>query len=398
MAVAKKTIWISIALGALLLAVIVVGSLKRTRAPYLVLGSREAVETVLATGRVVGEKTIPLSFNRAGRITAELVKDGDRVMADQPLLRQESAVEEAVLAQRRTSLAIARLNLEKLTTVDLRDLQQKVRQAQAAADYASGYFNRQSELLAQKSIPQIQFDQAKRDKALAEAALDSAANQLQSLETTLKPLAGLQAAQAENDLRRAEIDLRDTVLRAPFDGLVVEHAAHKGEFVTSAQKVITFIPASLRTYVEVQVDEASLGRLALGQKASVASPAFPGRIYPAAVERIASIVDTQRGTFTVRLMLDAFHQELLPESSVSVQIVVGQAKASLFLEQRFLIREGSSVFVFTAVGGRARRVAARVEDLGGGRFGVLEGLKAGDRVLLPRGLKDGARIKPVPAV
>jgi multidrug resistance efflux pump len=397
MARIKRSAWIVVILGVLLLSVVLAGSLKRTRAPYFVLAARDAVETVLATGRVVGEKTIPLSFNRPGRIADEPTADGQEVKTGQPLMRQESAVEETALAQRRTALAVAKLNLEKLATVDLRDLQQKVRQAKATAGYASDFFSRQSELLAQKSIPQLQFDQARRDKELAEAALESAANQLRSLETTLKTLAELQVAQAENDLRRTEIDFGQTVLGAPFDGRIVEHVAHKGEFVNAGQRVITFIPATPRTYVEIQVDEASLGRLALGQKAVVTSPAYPGRTYPAAVERIASIVDTQRGTFALRLMMDGRYDELLPESSVSVQVVVGESKAALLLEQRFLVREGAAAFVFTAVGGRARRASVQVEDLGNGLFGIREGLKAGDRILLPQGLKDGARIKPVPA-
>jgi HlyD family secretion protein len=312
-------------------------------------------------------------------------------------VRQESAVEETTLAQRRTALTIARLNLDKLGTVDLRDFQQKVRLAQASATYASDFFARQSDLLAQKSIPQVVYDQAKRDKELAEAALAGATNQLRSAETTLKTLSELQISQAENDLRRAEIDLRDTVLRAPLDGRIVEHEAHKGEFVAGGRKVITFIPASSRTYLEVQVDEASLGRLALGQKAVVSSPAFPDRKFPAVVERIAPIVDTLRGTFALRLIMDALYEELLPESSISVQIVVGESKASLLLEQRFLVREGPLAFAFTAVDGKARRTAVTVEDLGNGRFGVRSGLKAGDVVLLPRGLKDGARVKPVSA-
>ncbi|MCX6561541.1 MAG: efflux RND transporter periplasmic adaptor subunit [Candidatus Aminicenantes bacterium] len=344
----------------------------------------------------MGDKTIPLSFNRAGRVADELIVDGDRVKVGQPLMRQESAVEETTLAQRRTVLAVARLNLDKLGTVDLRDQEQKVRQAKATASYATDFFTRQSELMAQKSIPRLQYDQAKRDKELAEAGLESAANQLRALQTTLKTLAELQVAQAENDLRRAEIDLREIVLRAPFDGRIVEHVAHKGEFVTGGQKVITFIPASPRTYLEIQVDEASFGRLALGQKAVVSSPAFPGRTYPAAVERIAPIVDTQRGTFALRLIMDSAFDELLPESSVSVQIMVGEAKNALLLEQRFLIREWAAAFAFTAVDGKARRKAVTVEDLGNGLFGIKAGLRAGDVVLLPQGLKDGARVKPIP--
>ena len=89
--------------------------------------------------------------------------------------------------------------------------------------------------------------------------------------------------------------------------------------------------------------------------------------------------------------------ELLPESAVSVQVVVGEVAGALILEQRFLVFEGRGAFAFKAEGGRARRRAVSVHDLGNGRFKVDAGLEAGDRVLLPQGLKDGMRVKPVPA-
>jgi len=388
---------IAVAIPVVLLGWYLSGRFKTTAVTSIVLQPRDAVETVLATGRVVGEKTIPLSFIRAGRIAEEPTKDGAQVKAGQILMRQERAAEENVLGQKRTALTTAKLNLDKIRTIDLRDSQQKVRQAKANAAYAADFFARQSELFEQKAVPQLQYDQAKRDKELAESALAAAENQLRSLETTLRELAELQVAQAENDLRRAEIDLRDTVLQAPFDGQVVEHIAHKGEFVPGGQRVITFIPATDRTYVEIQVDESNAGKPAVGQKASVFSPAFPDRSYPAAIERIGSIVDAQRGTFAVRLMLGRLEPELLPESSVSVQIVVGEVKGALLLEQRYVVRLDGAAFVFTARDGRARRVAVKVTDLGNGFFGVGDGLKAGDSVLLPQGLKDGARIKLVPA-
>ncbi|MDH4197983.1 MAG: efflux RND transporter periplasmic adaptor subunit, partial [Candidatus Aminicenantes bacterium] len=235
-----------------------------------------------------------------------------------------------------------------------------------------------------------------RDRELADATLVAAESQLKALQNEERALAELQVAQAENDLRQTEIDLRDTMLRAPFDGQVVEHLAHKGEFVQAGQRIVTFIPATPRTYVEIQVDELNLGRLRPGQKATVTSPAFPGKVYPAAVERVGSIVDSQRGTFTVRLMLDTLEPDLLPESSVSVQAVVGEARGVLLLEQRFVVREGREAFVFTAEDGRAKRRAVVVRDLGNGFFGVDAGLKEGDAVLLPQGLKEGTKVKPLP--
>lgn len=394
----KTTRWLAVgALGVVVLGFFLSRSFRSVPAPSIALQAAAAVDTVLATGRVVGEKTIPLSFLRPGRIAAELVQDGAYVKAGQILMTQEKDQAETDLAARRNALALAKLALEKMQTVDVKDVEQRVRQAKATALYADDYLKRQAQLFKENSIPSLQLEQAKRDRELAEANHEAARNQLDALRGPQRKLSELQVARAETDLRQAEIDLRETALRAPFDGRIVGHDAHKGQYVGAGQAIMSFIPATPQTYVEIQVDESNSGKFVTGQKATVVSSAFPGTAYPAEVERIAPIVDTQRGTFTVRLALSEARPELLPESAVSVQVVVGEVAGALILEQRFLVFEGRGAFAFKAEGGRARRLAVSVHDLGNGRFKVDAGLEAGDRVLLPQGLKDGMRVKPVPA-
>ncbi len=376
---------------------VVLRSSRPTEVQSVQVETRDALETVLATGRVVGEKTIALSFVRAGRMGEELVQDGDRVKAGQPLMKLESVQEENAVAQKRNALAGARLNLEKLQTVDFVDTEQKVRQARANAVYTGDLFKRQAELYREKSIPFQVYEQARRDNELAESALAAAENQLASLRGPQKELAELQIAQAQNDLRKAEIDLRDTVLRAPLDGQVIEHFVHNGEFVQAGSRILTFIPDSPRTHFEIQVDEINIGNIEAGQRATITSSAFPGKVYEAAVERITPIIDVQRGTFNVRLVTESPGKELLPESSVSVQIVIGEIPGALILEQRFLVREGTASFVYTAADGRARRRPVVVRDLGGGFFSVDSGLESGEVVLLPQGLGDGMKVKSVPS-
>ncbi|MDH4197508.1 MAG: hypothetical protein OEW05_08890, partial [Candidatus Aminicenantes bacterium] len=156
-----KKRWLVLGAAGLLVPLWVVSrSLRSTAVPSITLRAQDAVETVLATGRVAGEKTIPLAFVRPGRIGEELIADGDRVVAGQVLMRQENAQEETALAQKRTALAIARLNLEKLKTVALRDQEQKVRQARANAAYAEDYLKRQTELFKEKTITALQYEQA----------------------------------------------------------------------------------------------------------------------------------------------------------------------------------------------------------------------------------------------
>jgi HlyD family secretion protein len=358
---------------------------------------QDARETVLATGRIVGEKTIPLSFPRPGRLASVLVENGDKVKEGQLLMQMENSREQNALVQARTSLEVAKLGFERASTIDLVDARERVKQAEATAVYAEANFKRQSELAAQNTITAFQFEQVKRDRELAASGLEAARNQLRAAEENQKPLAALRVEQAAADLRQAETAFAETFLRAPLAGQIVEHLADKGEFVQAGQKVVAFIPETPRTYAEIQADESSAGKFALGQKAALTSPAFPGKSYPASVERIGSIVDAQRGTFTVRLVTDQLEPELMPESSVSVQIVVGEARSVILLEQRFLVREAGAAFVLTLEGKKARRVPVTASDLGNGFFGISSGLSAGTTVLLPQGVKDGARVKLVPA-
>jgi multidrug resistance efflux pump len=393
----KRVLWLgAVAVGVVLL--LVPRIFKSTPASFTTVRAQDALETVLAAGRVIGEKSVPLSFVRPGRITDEFIRDGDRVEANHILMRQDGRHEEQALAQARIALAEARLRKEKLHSVDLVDAEEKVRQAAANDSYGADFFKRQSELLEQKTITLLQFEQSRRDRELAASVLTAAQNQLRSLREVQTVQADLGISRAESDLNKAELDLGDTFLKAPMAGRIVFHDAHPGEFVSSGQKVVTFIPDAPRTYIEIQVDETNAGRITPGQKAAVSSAAFPGRIFSGEVERLGAIVDAQRGSFSVRLVLDRFEPELLPESSVSVQITTGRATGVLLLEQRFILQEGGDASVYVAEGRRAKRVSVSVRDLGNGFFECRKGLRSGQAVLLPQGLKDGLRVrlKPLP--
>ena len=394
-ALSKVLLWLAAA-AAVAALVILPRIFKSTPAWSTTIATQDALETVLASGRVVGEKSVPLSFVRPGRIAAEFIRDGSRIAAHSVLMRQDTRPLEQALAQAQTALAEARLKKDKLLSVDLADAEEKVRQAKANNAYAADFFSRQTELFAQKSVSLLQYEQSRRDRDLAASALAAAENQLRSLKEVQTVQADLAISKTENDLKKAELDLDDTILTAPAAGMVVSHDAHAGEFVQAGQRVALFIPEAPRTSIEIQVDETNAGRIAPGQPASVTSPAYPGRVFTGKVERLGAIVDAQRGSFPIVIALDRFEPDLLPESSVSAQITTGRATGVLLLEQRFILREGEKASVYIEENGRAKKVPVSVRDLGSGLFECREGLKSGQSVLLPQGLKDGLKIKLKP--
>jgi multidrug resistance efflux pump len=391
----KSFRWLLAAAG-LVVLFLAVRAFKSAPAQVLILEPRDAVETVLASGRVVGEKTVPLSFTRAGRIAEEFIREGEAVAAGRILMRLDAGHEDLALTQARIALAEARLRREKLRTADLPGAAEEVRQAEAREAYAADYLKRQTELFERKAVTEIQFEQARRDRELAASVLAAAENRLKSLREVETAQADLDVARAESDVNQAEIDFQDTILKAPASGRIVSHDTHPGEFVAAGQKAVTFIPDAPQSFVEVQVDETEAGRLAPGQKAAVSSPAYPGRIFAAEVERIGAIVDAQRGSFSVRLALDRLEPGLLPESSVTVQVEIDRLSGVLLIEQSFVLRENGRTSVFILDGRRAKMIPVVVRDLGNGLFECREGLRSGQAVLLPRGLKDGLKVRPIP--
>ncbi|MBN1938306.1 MAG: efflux RND transporter periplasmic adaptor subunit [Candidatus Aminicenantes bacterium] len=369
---------------------------RSTPAPALTVRAQDALETVLASGRVIGEKTVPLSFVRPGRIAEEFIRDGDAVSAGQVLMRLDARHEDRALEQARMALAEAKLRREKLRTADVPEAEEKVKQARIQDIYAADFLERQTGLFQQKAVTQVQFEQARRDRELTASALASAENRLNALHGVETAQADLAVARAENVMKQAEIDLQDTILKAPVSGRIVSHDARPGEYISAGQKVVTFIPKASRSFVDIQVDETQAGRLVPGQRAAVSSTAFPGRVFTGEVERTGAVVDAQRGSFTVRLVLDNLEPGLLPESSVNVQVEIGRVSGILLLEQRFIIRDNGRAAVFIAEGRRARRIPVVTRDLGGGLVECIEGLREGQTVLLPQGLKDGLKVKPVP--
>jgi hypothetical protein len=94
----------------------------------------------------------------------------------------------------------------------------------------------------------------------------------------------------------------------------------------------------------------------------------------------------------VQLTLLSRAPELLPDQTVTAEIVTGTRDGVLSLDQRFLRFEKGTASVFVCRAGRAQRAAVRVSDLGNGRFVVDEGVSAGDTLLFAVSLKDGAKV------
>jgi RND family efflux transporter MFP subunit len=213
--------------------------------------------------------------------------------------------------------------------------------------------------------------------------------------------------QAEADVRFAEAQLQNTLIRAPFTGTVVKKMAEVGESVapippgvnisTSSGAVVAL--ADLDTLeVEVDVSESNVARLGADQPAEVVVEAFPDRKYRGVLRQVIPTADRTKATVMVKVTILDRDADLKPEMSARVTFLerVTQGEAAprpvMLVAQEAVVTKNGSTSVFEVVDGtRVRSRPIVVGLLQQGRVVVKEGLR-GEEILVarpPDGLKDG---------
>jgi HlyD family secretion protein len=223
------------------------------------------------------------------------VREGDRVMADQPLARLDSKELEARLAAARAQIAAARAQLTELEQGPRRQEIAQARAAMAAAtsrlEDARRELERARTLFDGGANSREALDRAQTAEQVAAAQLDQAKEQVDVLEAGSRPerIAGARAAleQAEATARQIEIGLENASLDAPFDGIVTVRHREPGEIVSAGAPVITIMNPADR-WVRIYVSETSIGDVAIGQAASITTDTDPGHEYAGEVTFIAS--------------------------------------------------------------------------------------------------------------
>ncbi len=417
---------------------------------YLEMEQEEAVETLLVSGRVIGEGAVTLSFERPGRMVELLFEEGDQVSTGDVIARLDDSQAQSQIRQSENQLDSARLALDRLQNREQEQARENLIQAEKRAETAESAldiavedllepalekveeaeedeqdarenYDQKKELFDRDEIERDELDEAffewekaidnlelareelqqaeretdnlARERDIALSQKRSAASTLSALENEELRQARLNVDQVQNQLDQARLELEQTELKAPFGGVITSIVANRGQFVSTGQEIGTIIPGTASTVIEALVDEEFAGAIAVGQEVLISSSAFPDQLFQGKVDRLASSVDRDRGTLPVRFRLDSFEPDLLPDLAVSAEIITGRIADSLVLDQVYTFRENERVYVFIEDDGLAKKQVVEVKELGSGLLLVQEGLQPGDKVLTELDLSDGQRIR-----
>lgn len=328
-----------------------------------------------ASGYVTARREATVSSKVTGKVVEVLVEEGMRVEADQVLARLDDS-------NVRSSLQLAEAHLE-------------------AAKRTSGETEAE---LAQAKRELDRLTRAAQVDAATPLELERAQSLVESLEARLeRQEADVLVAEREVAVWQQQLD--DTIIRAPFAGVVTAKNAQPGEMI-SPMSVGGFTRTGICTIVdmssleiEIDVNESYINRVHPGQAVLATLDAYPEWQIPASVIAIIPTADRQKATVKVRVGFDELDPRILPDMSVKVafrgDVSDGDGAAGVLLPDDAVdTRDGRKV-VWVVRDGRAERRAVTVGDARGNAVVVLAGLQGGERVVVdPSGeLRDGAAVR-----
>lgn len=297
---------------------------------------------IRAASTIEAELQVTVHAESTGRITALEHEEGDEIKAGQQLARIKRDAQSLGFERAESSLADAQRELDRV-----------------------------EKLLKQGIASQSEYDQAKSNVDLAN--LD------------------------KRDRRR---DLSNTVINAPFAGILTRRFVAEGGFVTSGAQIFEITDFS-SLVARVYVPERELDRIAVGQPAEIVGKAAKNRQGIGEVRRIAPIVDATTGTVKVTIGLpDSLvggETGFLPGMYAEVTLTTEIHENVPLVPTPALVHDEEQTFVFIAEGDRAKKVLLEIGLSDNDFVEVTKGLEAGARIIVAgqSGLKDGALLLEV---
>ena len=313
------------------------------------------VSEELTEGKIAvnGDRATPVFSPYSGRVTRVIAGLGDTVKAGAPLATLEAS--EFVQAQNDLRLAASQIKLARINET------------------------RKHALYDAKGGSLQDWQSAQADLTSAETALTSVRNRLRILGTSDTQI---------DELERAPRIDPVVTLAAPIAGVVVDRQVGPGQYLQAGGGTPVYTiadPASV--WLLANVRETDAGLVKLGQSVEVRVLAYPNRTFKARVTYIAALVDPTTHRLPVRAEIENRDGALKPEMFANFRILTSDASESPAVPEAAVVYEGSAAHVWVLrddglLGLRAVRTGRSSDGL----VEVLDGLKAGERVVTKGGL------------
>jgi RND family efflux transporter MFP subunit len=331
-----------------------------------------------ASGYVTPRRRATVAAKITGQLTQVMAEEGMRVEAGQELARLDDT-------DTRVRLTSAQADRDA-TEATLKDLQVNLGNAQRE-------LTRAQQLRAEGINTTQSVD-------TAETAVQSFRARIASVEQQVH------AADARIEVARQ--DMENTIVRAPFSGMIVSKDAQRGEIVSPLSAGGGFTRTGIATIVdmssneiEVDVNESYIARVKPGQGVTAVLDAYPDWQIPAHVRTIIPTADRQKATVKVRISFDKLDPRILPDLGVKVSFLEEKKKAdssasnTILVPREALQTDQGQQVVFVVRDGHVERRAVRAGANKGGDQEIVAGVSDAETVVVktPHGLRDGQAVR-----
>jgi RND family efflux transporter MFP subunit len=325
----------------------------------------QANTVLTASGYVVAQRKADVASKGTGRLEYLAVIEGDRVKKGSIIGRIESSDVDAALGQAKASLDVAKAGLE---------------QAKAERDDATSSFEREKSLYAQSLASKADYD-------VANARYRKAVSGVVSGEASVKA--------AEANVWAADVQVENTIIRAPFDGTVLTKSADVGEVITpfgaaagSRGALVTLADMS-SLEVEADVSESNIAKVYADQPCEITLDAIPDHRYHGIVHKIVPTADRAKATVMTKIQFEDRDDRVLPEMSAKVifmnkelEKTTENASPKISVPVSAVTTRDGKKVVFVLSGDKVGEVPVVVGELMGNVIEIKQGLSVGDKVVL----------------
>ena len=341
-------------------------------------GAAQGQTLLNASGYVTPRRRATVAAKITGRVTGVFFDEGDSVKEGELLATLDDSDAKRALAS-----AVAERDAARAAVPDF----------EVQLQYAEIELRRAQELHAGK-IQSQEF-------------LDAARTNVKSLEAKVA-LARRQEQAAQARVFQAQQAVENTVIRAPFAGIIVSKDAQVGEMVSPVSAGGGFTRTGIATIVdmnsneiEVDVNEAYIARVHAGQRVAATLDAYPNWQIPAHVRTIIPTADREKATVKVRISFDRLDPKILPDMGVKVAFLEekrapqnAEAAARAVIPRKSVRGSGEQAHVFVVREGKAERRAVTLGRAIGDEVEVVAGVNPGDAVIVqgPESLREGQSV------
>lgn len=341
-----------------------------------------------ASGFVTARRIATVSAEVTGRVAEVLIEEGMKVQEGQLLARLD-----ATAAQAQFELAGAQLASSE----------SQLAEARTQLALAEVTLKRQRELIGRQLVAQSALDQAQADR-------DARAARLAALQKAV--------GVAREQRAVAAIGVDNTEIKAPFSGVIVAKAAQPGEMISPISAGGGFTRTGIGTLVDmdslevnVDVNEAFIGRVQPEMRVEAVLNAYPDWRIPGSVIAIVPTADRTKATVKVRIALDRRDPRIVPDMGVRVSFFApvdpdAPEPTGAFVPEAAIVQPAAAAdeapvrpAVFVVEDGVARRIEVTLGEQANTERRVVSGLSGGEVVVIapPAGLEDGDRVALAPA-